>query len=185
MTVAGRNHLAVLRLLLARGVAVDMVHPAASFTAFHSACVKDMADCAEALLRAGCDAGIKTKDGKTGLVLAELERNTALVRRLESVAAATPLIGAVGEVCGLTGAPEHNGQRAAVRRHLTEKGRFELELLESGQTMDVKPANFELVVVPAGLTVQVQGMVGAAEHNEKEGVVESRVGIGLGRIVVL
>ena len=132
MTAAGRNHLAVLRLLLARGAAVDTVHPVAGFTAFHSACFKDMADCAEALLRAGCDAAIKTKDGKTGLVLAELERNTALVRRLGAVAAAEPLIGAVAEVRGLTGAPQHNGQRAAVRRHLLAKGRYELELLESG-----------------------------------------------------
>jgi hypothetical protein len=94
-------------------------------------------------------------------------------------------LGAVAVVRGLVGAAEHNSQRAAVRRYLPATGRFELELLESGQNIDVKPANFELVVVPVGLAVEVHGLVGAAEHNGKQGVVESRVGVGLGRIVAL
>jgi hypothetical protein len=66
-------------------------------------------------------------------------------------------------------------------------GRFERELLESGKRMDVKPANFELVAVPVGLAVEVHGLVGAAEHNGKKGVVDGRVGAagGLGRIVAL
>ena len=117
--------------------------------------------------------------------MAEQQGNAAVVQRLRTLEAEQPPVGAVARIHSLVGAPEHNGQRAAVRRHLPAKGRFELELLESGKRMDVKPANFELVAVPVGLAVEVHGLVGAAEHNGKKGVVESRVGVGLGRIVAL
>jgi hypothetical protein len=113
---------------------------------------------------------------RTGRQVAEQRGNTAVVERLDALAR-DPLAGVVAEVRGLVGAPEHNGQRAAVRRHLPAKERFELELFESGQTMAVKPANFELLMVPVGLAVKVHGLIGAAEHNRKhQGVVESRVG---------
>ena len=46
---------------------------------------------------------------------------------------------------GLVGGAEYNGKVAAVRRSLLTKDRFELELLESGKRMDVRPANFVLV----------------------------------------
>jgi hypothetical protein len=136
-------------------------------------------------VRAGCDVGIQNIDGKTGRELAEQKGHTAVVQRLQTLQAERPPVGAVARVHGLVGAPEHNGQRAAVRRHLPAKGWFELELLESGKQMDVKPANFELVAVPVGLAVEVHGLVETAEHNGKKGVVESRVGVGLGRIVAL
>jgi hypothetical protein len=74
------------------------------------------------------------------------------------------------------GLGQHNTKRAAVRRYLPATGRYELELLGSGQKISVKPANFELVTVPVGLAVEVRGLVGAAEHNGKQGVVESRLG---------
>jgi hypothetical protein len=144
--------------------------------AFHLACYLNHPECAEALARAGCDVGLKGKNGKTGRQLAEQRGHTALVQRLRKLQAERPPVGAVVRVCGLVGAAEHNGKLAAVRRHLPAKGRFELELLESGHTISVKPANFELVIVPVRLAVEVRGLVGAAEHNGKQGVVESRVG---------
>jgi hypothetical protein len=186
MLAAGRGHPEVLRLLLGCGAAVDAVHPRNGTAAFHAACINNYPDCAEALAQAGCDAGLKTIDGLTGRQSAEHHGNAAVMQRLRTLEVEQPLVGAVAWVHSLVGAPEHNGQRAAVRRHLPAKGRFELELLESGKRMDVKPANFELVTVPVGLAVVVRGLVGgAAEHNGKKGVVESRVGAGLGRIVAL
>jgi hypothetical protein len=185
ISAAGTGRLEVLRLLLARGAAVDAVLRGPGMTAFHSACCGNQAECAEALARAGCDVGIKTIDGLTGRQFAEQQGNVAVVQRLRTVGAEQPPVGAVARIHSLVGAPEHNGQRAAVRRHLPAKGRFELELLESGQKISVKPANFELVAVPVGLAVEVHGLVGAAEHNGKQGVVESRVAAGLGRIVAL
>jgi hypothetical protein len=191
MQAAGNGHLEVMRLLLARGAAVDAVCLSNGWTAFHAACATYLhrhPACAEALVRAGCDVGLQDIDGKTGRQLAEQRGHAAVVERLRTLGAEQPPVGAVAQIYGLLGAPEHNGQRAAVRRHLPAKGRFELELLESGKRMDVKPANFELVAVPVGLAVEVHGLVGAAEHNGlngKKGVVESRVGVGLGHIVAL
>jgi hypothetical protein len=176
MLAAQLGRLEVLRLLLARGVALDTVDSRGGGTAFHCACHGNHPECAEALARAGCDVGLKAKDGETGRVVAEAEGYDALAQHLRKLEAEQPPVGAVARLRGLVGAAEHNGQRAAVRRHLPAKGRFELELLESGQTMDVKPANFELVIVPVGLVVEVRSLVGAAQHNGKQGVVESRVG---------
>jgi ankyrin repeat protein len=176
MIAALDGQLAVLRLLLARGAAVDAAATATGTRAFHLACDNIQAECAEALVRAGCDVGIKDNDGETGQQLAKREGRTAVVQRLQALEAERPPAGAVAQIHGLVGAPEHNGQRAAVRRHLPVKGRYELELLESGQKVHVKSANFELVIVPVGLAVEVHGLVGAVEHNGKKGVVESRVG---------
>jgi hypothetical protein len=63
-----------------------------------------------------------------------------------------------------------------VLRHVPSKEWFEVELMASGKVIRVRPANFEMVIVPVGLVVQVQGLVGAVEHSGKRGVVESRVG---------
>ena len=65
MVAAGRGHLEVLRLLLWRGAAVDAVSPGDGWTAFHIACTLNQADCAEALVRAGCDVGLKANNGET------------------------------------------------------------------------------------------------------------------------
>jgi ankyrin repeat protein len=82
---AGGGHLEVLRLLLARGATVDAVDPSDGCTAFHGACVLNQADCAEALVRAGCDVGLKDKSGHTGRELAENEGHVAVVVRLRAV----------------------------------------------------------------------------------------------------
>jgi hypothetical protein len=56
-----------------------------------------------------------------------------------------PGSGVLVKLHGLVGGTEYNGKVAAVRRSLPAKDRFELELLESGKRMDVRPANFVLV----------------------------------------
>jgi hypothetical protein len=129
-------------------------------------------ECAELLVRAGCGVGIASGDAEKHGYTA------AVVELLRALGTEQPPPGAVARVHGLVGAPEHNGQRAAVRRHLPAKGRFELELLGSGNTIHVKPTNFELVIVPVGLPVEVTGMVALAKHTGQHaiGVVESRVG---------
>jgi ankyrin repeat protein len=78
MAAAGYGQPEVLRLLLARGAAVDAVDPGDGTTAFHWACVNNSADCAEALVRAGCDVGTKDKLGETGRERAEAMGNEAV-----------------------------------------------------------------------------------------------------------
>jgi ankyrin repeat protein len=87
MMAAGDGHPEVVRLLLARGAAVDAAHPNVGCTAFHFACFGNQAACAEALARAGCDVGLKDSDGKTGRELAEAEGHAAVVARLRAVVA--------------------------------------------------------------------------------------------------
>jgi hypothetical protein len=198
MVATRGSQVEALRLLVAQGVAVNATlrHPGASrgprpglhragapdegrdHTAFHFACEGNQPQCAEVLVRAGCNIALLAVgingEYATGRQMAKDGGFTALVELLDCLTRQPqPLVGAVAEVRGLVGAAEHNGKRAAVRRHLPEKGRVELELLESGQTMAVKPANFELVVVPVGLAVEVRGLVGAEQHfNGQHGVVE-------------
>jgi ankyrin repeat protein len=87
MIAAGKGYLEVLRLLLARGAALDAADPADGFTAFHDACFENQPECAEALVRAGCDVGLTDSDGKTGRELAEEEGHAAVVARLRAVVA--------------------------------------------------------------------------------------------------
>jgi hypothetical protein len=71
MTAATHRRLEVLRLLLEQGVVVDAVHPDSGMTAFHLTCITNQAQCAEALVLAGCDVGLKTISGRTGPEVAE------------------------------------------------------------------------------------------------------------------
>jgi ankyrin repeat protein len=61
----------MLRLLLVKGVAVDAVEPSTGFTPFHMACFFCSGgwqlECAEMLVRAGCDTSIKDSGGRTAL----------------------------------------------------------------------------------------------------------------------
>jgi hypothetical protein len=81
------GQLEVLRLLLERGAAVDAVKPATGGTAFHSACDSNQPECVEALVRAGCDVGIKDQRGATGLEIAARRGHAAVVKRLRAVVA--------------------------------------------------------------------------------------------------
>ena len=82
MVAAVGGHAEVLRLLLARGAAVDAVFPETGNTAFHSACFNNRPDSVEALVHAGCDVGITNTGGETGRQIAEAQGHTAVVERL-------------------------------------------------------------------------------------------------------
>ena len=85
MAAAVQGQPEVLRLLLARGAAMDAAEPRTGCTAFHFACATNQPDCAEVLARAGCDVGLKNSVGKTGRELAEAEGHAAVVERLRAV----------------------------------------------------------------------------------------------------
>ena len=110
MNAALGGKLNVLWLLLARGAAVDAV----------DACDQKYPDCVETLVRAGCDVGLESCTAarelrcRTGRHVAEQRGQTAVVERLNALAR-DPMAGAVAQVRDLVGAPEHNGQRVAVR----------------------------------------------------------------------
>jgi ankyrin repeat protein len=93
MGAALNGHLAVLRLLLARGAALDTMtathlgYLSGGRTAFHYACQTNQPECAEALARAGCDVGIKDTNGETGRQMAERQGHVAVVERLRAVVA--------------------------------------------------------------------------------------------------
>jgi ankyrin repeat protein len=87
MIAAEQGQLEVLRLLLARGAAMDAAEPSRGYTAFHYACYTGQAECAEALVRAGCDVGIKGDCGKTGREIAEEEEYDELAAWLCEVEA--------------------------------------------------------------------------------------------------
>jgi ankyrin repeat protein len=87
MLAAWRGQLEVLRLLLRRGTAVNTTDSATGTTAFHIACMNNQAECAEALVRAGCDVGLKDNIGETGREVAEGRGHAAVVARLRAVVA--------------------------------------------------------------------------------------------------
>jgi ankyrin repeat protein len=100
MSAAGRAQLEVLRLLLARGATVDAVCPRGVGAAFHLACYHNQAECAEELGRAGCDVGIKDKNGQTGREVAERKGHRALVARLDALGADRPAGGGEAQAPG-------------------------------------------------------------------------------------
>eukprot|EP01045_Picozoa_sp_COSAG04_P016320 COSAG04_NODE_1351_length_7119_cov_17.943447_2_plen_1558_part_00 len=85
MTSGANGFLPLLRLLLESKAEVNAVRPQDGATAFHFACFNNMPDCAEALVRAGCDTGLRTKGGKTGRDLAWAKGNTAVLERLAAL----------------------------------------------------------------------------------------------------
>jgi ankyrin repeat protein len=87
MAAVIEGHLEILGLLLGRGGTVDAAHPGTGFTAFQCACAHNQADCAEALVLAGCDVRLKNFKGRTGLDMAELQGHAEAVVRLRVVVA--------------------------------------------------------------------------------------------------
>ena len=94
-------------------------------------------------MRAGCDPRVENMNGHTAADIAKLVKRKAVLKRLETLER-KPYVGVVVKLAGLVGGAEHNGKLAFVLRSLPEKKRFELELIESGKRMDVRPANFVL-----------------------------------------
>jgi hypothetical protein len=111
----------------------------------------------EILMRAGCNTNLKNAAGQTAadMVSARLS-GPETVKRVKWLAS-KPFVGVVVELAGLVGGAEHNGKLAAVRRFKADKQRYELELLESGRRLDVRPANFVLTRLPAGTEVVTAG----------------------------
>eukprot|EP01045_Picozoa_sp_COSAG04_P023104 COSAG04_NODE_2698_length_3716_cov_4.770904_1_plen_931_part_10 len=85
MNAAHVGSLPILRMLVKANAEVDTVDRETGFTAYHSACVNNQPDCAEALVRAGCDTSVTTQDGVTGRDLAQLKGNTAVLERLAAL----------------------------------------------------------------------------------------------------
>jgi ankyrin repeat protein len=85
MGAAVDGHLELLQLLLARGAAADAVSSNSDYeyTAFGYACAENHPDCAEALLRAGCDMDIKDGNGVTRRQIAERMGHKVVLARLE------------------------------------------------------------------------------------------------------
>ena len=76
-----------MNLLLEAKADIDAVHPGFGSTAFHYGCGCDRPDCAEALVRAGCDTTVRNNVGNTGRELAEETGCAAVLAWLSEVAA--------------------------------------------------------------------------------------------------
>eukprot|EP01045_Picozoa_sp_COSAG04_P000282 COSAG04_NODE_6_length_47123_cov_87.347482_5_plen_1442_part_00 len=85
MHAAGVGPLPVMRMLLEAKAEVDAVHPEFGGTALHVACERNQADCAEALIRAGCDTSLRDNDGMTGREMAQKMDNTRVLDRLAAL----------------------------------------------------------------------------------------------------
>ena len=96
----------------------NTVRPRTPAQAFHMACLEDRPDCAEWLVRAGCDVGVKRvttqtlqgpgaagPSGLTGRQIAEYLGHAAVVERLRALEAEQPPAGAVARVHGLVRRP--------------------------------------------------------------------------------
>jgi hypothetical protein len=90
MAAAATGQLEVVRLLLARGAAVDAADVHEGMSAFHCTCLHGEPDCAEALVRAGCNVSACSTDGLTGRQLAESQGHAAVLARLRTLDAEQP-----------------------------------------------------------------------------------------------
>jgi ankyrin repeat protein len=142
MTAAGCGQLEVLRLLLGRGATVDAVDPAYGGTAFHCACIQNQPECAEELARAGCDVGIKDKNGQTGREAAEARDSKDAARRLRALARQS-FVGVLVELAGLVGAAEHNGKRATVMSERPSRGHHTSVFLPRAHILSALCASIE------------------------------------------
>ena len=85
MAAATIDSLPLLRLLIEAKAELNAVDPETGFTAFHYACQMGNADCAEALVRAGCDTSLRNKGGMAGRDVAQDQGHTALLERLAAL----------------------------------------------------------------------------------------------------
>eukprot|EP01045_Picozoa_sp_COSAG04_P009220 COSAG04_NODE_529_length_13029_cov_3.203248_10_plen_752_part_00 len=85
MLAAAKGFSPILQLLVEAGADIDAVDPKHNDTAFHLACLTNRPDCAEALVRAGCDTTVRGKDDETGRDLAEQKGHTAVLERLDAI----------------------------------------------------------------------------------------------------
>jgi len=74
-----------LRMLLDAGAELEAVEPITGHTAFLWACHDGKVDCAEMLVRAGCNSSHRNKAGLTGRDIAQQRGHPAVVERLRAV----------------------------------------------------------------------------------------------------
>jgi ankyrin repeat protein len=184
MCAARTGQLEVLRLLLGWGAAVDAVEPTEGWTAFHAACVRNHADCAEALARAGCDVGLKISSGQTGRELAEAQGSKDVARRLRALARQA-FVGVLVELAGLVGAVEHNGKRATVMSTRPSRGHhasvpscLSAIMHQCHHALRAQRSTSPLVVpgaaLPAGEAALHAGAAGAATRGQRRGEAHGR-----------
>eukprot|EP01045_Picozoa_sp_COSAG04_P030670 COSAG04_NODE_5408_length_1629_cov_1.305229_1_plen_345_part_01 len=85
IAAAFEGSLPVLRMLIEAKVNLNAVEPDYGWTALHFACWKGNTDCAEALVRAGCDTSLRTPHGMTGRDIAQQAGHTAVLERLAAL----------------------------------------------------------------------------------------------------
>ena len=79
------QHAAIVELLLDAGAELEAVEPITGHTAFLWACHDGKVDCAEMLVRAGCNSSHRNKAGLTGRDIAQQRGHPAVVERLRAV----------------------------------------------------------------------------------------------------
>ena len=84
MEAAGGGMTVVAQLLLDHQADIDIRYPAHGGTAFHCACLEGHIECAEALVRAGCDTRLRDNLGRNGQQIAAVNGHAELVKRLRS-----------------------------------------------------------------------------------------------------
>jgi ankyrin repeat protein len=75
------------QLLVERGAILDAAHHESGRTAFHLACLHDRPDCAEALMRAGCNTKVLTSTQITGRQIADSTGHARVLERMRKVVA--------------------------------------------------------------------------------------------------
>ena len=93
MVSAIEGSLPLLQLLLEAKAELDARHPNGfNYTAFHFSCDQGHADCAEALVRAGCDTNALSQNGKTGRDLADAKGHKLVSERLDALGVSNPTV---------------------------------------------------------------------------------------------
>ena len=85
MKAAHVGSLPLMRLLLKAGAEVNTARPEAGATALHYACDYNHPDCAEALVRAGCNTSLRDMYGLTGRDIAREQGHTVVLERLDAL----------------------------------------------------------------------------------------------------
>jgi ankyrin repeat protein len=154
MAAVGCGDLEVLWLLIGRGATVDAANHYHGFTAFHGACYSNHAECVEALVRAGCDVGLKDKSGMTGRERAEAQDSKDTGRWLRALAR-QPFVGVLVELAGLVGAAEHNGKRAMVMSERPSRGHHTSAFLPRARMLSALCASLHNAMCDSRMAVEL------------------------------
>ena len=145
-----QGDLAAVRILLDVGVALDFADSIECTTAFHCACLSGHAECAMALVVAGCDTKLRNKMGLTGRQMASLAGHRAVDAALQtSLPVESELkqlaVGCGVLVQGLVKASQHNGRMGMVESYNSAKGRYRVSFRGEAKAIQVKWENLEML----------------------------------------